>query len=95
MGSAPGIQEPEEFHIRKVMGEVLLIGDLAARTGLSIHTINYYIKLGLIVEAGRATRSGFRLFGDEALQKLLAIIELRQHEVPIREIIARKQNGVL
>lgn len=77
------------------MREVMLIGDLASRTGLSIHTINYYLKLGLIAEAGRTSRSGFRLFGNEALGQLQTIIGLRQQHVPIREIIARKRDGVL
>jgi DNA-binding transcriptional MerR regulator len=77
------------------MREVLLIGDLASRTGLSIHTINYYIKLGLIAIAGRVERSGFRVFNDQTLRDLERIIELRRAETPIREIVARKRDGVL
>lgn len=74
---------------------MLLIGDLASRTGLSIHTINYYLKLGLVEAAGRAERSGFRLFGISTLMDLQRIIELRSNNVPIKEIIVRKRNGVL
>jgi len=77
------------------MSEVYLIGDLASRTGLSIHTINYYIQIGLIVAASRAERSGFRLFNSDTLRDLEHIIELRHSEVPIREILARKRDGVL
>ncbi len=76
-------------------GPVYLISDLASRTGLSIHTINYYIKLGLIREAARAERSGYRLFNDETLATLERIINLRRRQVPIREILARKENGIL
>jgi len=77
------------------MPEVLLIGDLASRTGLSIHTINYYIKLGLIIEASRAERSGFRLFSEVELHSLERVIELRRQNIPIREILVRKRDGVL
>ena len=77
------------------MKDVLLIGDLASRTGLSIHTINYYIKLGLIEPKGRAERSGFRIFTQETLNALQRIIALRNREVPIREIVARKRDGIL
>lgn len=72
-----------------------MIGDLASRTGLSIHTINYYINLGLIKEAARSSRSGYRMFNDDALDTLHRIIDLRQHDVSIREIVARKKNGIL
>jgi len=77
------------------MREVLLIGDLASRTGLSIHTINYYLKLGLVEATGRAERSGFRIFGESTLMDLQRIIELRNNKIPIREILIRKRNGVL
>jgi DNA-binding transcriptional MerR regulator len=77
------------------MKEVLLIGDLASRTGLSIHTINYYLKLGLIEAKGRAERSGFRIFNLDSLEVLQRIVELRRSHVPIKELIARKRDGVL
>ncbi len=77
------------------MRPVFLIGDLASRTGLSIHTLNYYIRLGLIKEAARATRSGYRLFDEETIKTLKRIIDLRRRQVPIKEIVARKENGIL
>ncbi|MCF7811946.1 MerR family transcriptional regulator [bacterium] len=77
------------------MEPVYMIGDLASKTGLSIHTINYYINLGLIKAAARADRSGYRLFNGKALEALNSIIDLRRQKVPIREIVARKENGIL
>jgi len=77
------------------MSPVFLIGDLASRTGLSIHAINYYIRLGLIKEVTRAERSGFRLFSDDTVKDLEEIIRLRQRKISIREILARKDNGIL
>jgi len=73
----------------------LLIRDLASRTGLSIHTLNYYIRLGLITAVARADRSGYRLFNEETIEALQRIIDLRRRQVPIKEILARKNNGIL
>lgn len=77
------------------MRPVFLIGDLASQTGLSIHTLNYYIRLGLIEEVTRSDRSGYRLFNEETIKTLKNIIRLRQRQTPIREIVARKNNGIL
>jgi DNA-binding transcriptional MerR regulator len=77
------------------MTPVMLIGDLASRTGLSIHTINFYIRLGLINESTRSERSGYRLFNERTIKELESIIELRRSNVPISEILARKRNGIL
>jgi DNA-binding transcriptional MerR regulator len=77
------------------MEPVFMIGDLASKTGLSIHTINYYLNLGLIEAAARADRSGYRLFNNNTLETLNKIIELRRQKVPIRELVARKENGIL
>ncbi len=77
------------------MSPVFLIGDLASQTGLSIHTLNYYIRLGLIEEVTRSDRSGYRLFNAETVKTLKKVIRLRQRQTPIREIVARKNNGIL
>lgn len=72
-----------------------LIGDLASKTGLSKHAINYYIKLGLVDATSRAERSGYRLFDDYALEELQRVVDLRRRKIPIREILARKHDGIL
>ena len=77
------------------MRPVFLIGDLTSQTGLSIHTLNYYIRLDLIEEVARSNRSGYRLFNEETVKTLKKIIRLRQRQTPIREIVARKNNGIL
>jgi len=77
------------------MQSVLLIGDLASQTGLSIHTLNYYMRLGLISEVTRADRSGYRLFDERTVQTLVRIIDLRRRQIPIKEILARKKDGIL
>ena len=77
------------------MNPVMLISDLASRTGLSIYTINYYIGLGLIRETACAERSGYRLFNQETVKSLHKIMEMRRRRVPIKEIVRRKQDGLL
>jgi len=74
---------------------VYLIGDLARKTGLSVDTLNYYLRIGLIAEQSRSERSGYRLFNDDTVEELKQIIKLRQQHVPIKEIIQKKTNGVL
>jgi len=74
---------------------VYLIGDLARKTGLSVDTLNYYLRIGLITEESRSERSGYRLFSDMTVKELERIIQLRQQHVPIKEIIRIKTDGVL
>lgn len=72
-----------------------LIGDVATKTGLSIDTINYYLRIGLIKEVGRSERSGYRYFNNETVELLMKIIDLRLNYVPIREIKKRMKDGIL
>jgi len=73
---------------------VYLIGDLSTQTGLSRHTVNYYINIGLIEETGRS-QNNYRFFDDEVLERLNRIIELRNKNVSIKKIkeILSKDGG--
>ncbi len=76
------------------MENIYLIGDLARKTGLSVDTLNYYLRIGLISEVARSERSGYRLFDDTTVDELNTIIDLRQQHTPIKEIIRIKADGV-
>ena len=65
---------------------IYMIGDLARITGLSKHTLNYYLNIGLVSPIGRSERSRYRYFDDSTVQKLDRIIELRKSKVSIRQI---------
>ncbi len=65
---------------------IYMIGDLARITGLSKHTLNYYLNIGLIAPVGRSERSRYRYFDDSTVRKLERIIELRKSKVRIRQI---------
>lgn len=74
----------------RVSGEKLsnihLIKDLSIITGLSVYTIKYYLKLGLIKEAGRSPGTNFRYFDDSTVRRLKKIRELRIQKHSLREI---------
>ncbi len=49
--------------------EMLQIGEVADRVGLSLRTVRYYEEMGLLVPAQR-TEGGFRLYTDEQVERL-------------------------
>ena len=65
--------------------ELMTVGDLAARTGLSIKAIRELEGRGLIYSAGRSP-SNYRLFDDTALWCVQAIRNLRSLGLTISEI---------
>lgn len=71
------------------MKNIYLLKDLSIRTGLSIYTIKYYLKLGLVKEIGRSPDTNFRYFNDTTVKKLLSIRELRKANKSI-DTIKRK-----
>ena len=77
------------------MQNIYLIGDLTRKTDFSLDTLNYYLRIGLIEEIGRSERNNYRYFDDSTVEELQKIAELRLQKVPIKEIIRRKENGIL
>lgn len=51
---------------------MMRIGEVTARTGLSLRTVRYYEEVGLVVPSGR-TEGGFRLYTEEDLARLLVV----------------------
>ncbi len=52
-----------------VREELLQIGEVAARVGLSLRTIRYYEEVGLVTPAARSD-GGFRLYSEKELRRL-------------------------
>ena len=69
-----------------IRDNVLLIKDLARISGQSIHTIKYYLKIGLIKEEGRSPETRFRYFDNSTLRTLSDIRSLRREQMSIRQI---------
>jgi len=65
---------------------IYLIKDLARITGYSIHTIKYYLKIGLIKEVSRSPETRFRYFDDSTIKRLKDIRLLRKEGKSIKEI---------
>ena len=62
------------------MGRVtggLRIGELAARTGLTVRTLRHYESIRLLEPVER-TESGYRRYRTEDAQRLYAIVALRE-----------------
>lgn len=68
------------------MANIYLIKDLARLTGYSIHTLKYYLKVGLLKEVSRSPETRFRYFDDSTIEKLKRIRTLRKEKRSIREI---------
>ncbi len=68
------------------MTEALTIREVAAKTGISTHTLRYYERIGLVQAVPRA-RSGHRRYGDDELRWLDLIKKLHATEMPIRKML--------
>jgi len=77
------------------MKSIYLIGDLAKETELSVDTLNYYLRIGLIEEVERSPRNNYRLFDDSTIKTLEKIKKLRLKKVSIKEIMRKKKSGIL
>ncbi len=65
---------------------VYLIKDLSRLSGHSVHTLKFYLKLGLIQETGRSPETRFRYFDDTTLSRLSQIRAWRKQEKSLAEI---------
>jgi DNA-binding transcriptional MerR regulator len=63
-----------------------LIKDLSRLSGYSIHTIKYYLRIGLLKEKARSPETGFRFFDDQSVVHLEKIRVLRRQGRPIKQI---------
>jgi MerR family copper efflux transcriptional regulator len=52
------------------------IGELASRVTLSLRTVRFYEEAGLVLPAGR-TPGGFRLYTEDAVERLLLIKQMK------------------
>jgi len=66
--------------------KIYLIKDLSRLSGLSVYTIKYYLKLGLIKEISRSHETNFRYFDDSTVEELKRIIALRREKVSLGKI---------
>ena len=65
--------------------ELLQIGDVAERVGLSLRTVRYYEELGLVSPSAR-TDGGFRLYAERDIQRLLALKRMKGLGLSLEEM---------
>lgn len=70
------------------MEAIYLLKDLAQLSGLSIDTVKYYLKIGLIKEVERSPSTNFRYFNDSTVKRLAQIRKMRKDNMPLRVIKA-------
>lgn len=63
----------------------MTIGQLAARTGLSVRTLRFYADSGVLPEAGRS-EAGYRLFGSGAVARARLVRALRELGVGLEDV---------
>ncbi len=82
------------------MADLLKVGELSKRTGVSVRTLHHYDAIGILSPSGRS-QSGHRLYRREDALRLQQIISLRQIGLSldeIRETLKRPDanaNGIL
>jgi len=64
---------------------MMTVNEVSKMTGVSIRTLQYYDKIGLLKPA-EYTESGYRLYDDAALERLQQILLFRELEFPLKDI---------
>ena len=67
--------------------DIYLMKDLSRMTGVSIYTIKYYLKMGLIKEVGRSSETNFRYFDSQTVDNLKKIIAYKKENVSLARIL--------
>ena len=65
---------------------VYLMKDLSRLSGHSIHTLKFYLNIGLIQESGRSPQTNFRYFNDHTLEQLSRIRAWRKAKRSLKDI---------
>lgn len=69
----------------KMEKKMRTVNEVSLLTGVSIRTLQYYDKIGLLHPTGH-TESGYRLYDDSALEVLQQILLFRELAFPLKEI---------
>ncbi len=68
------------------MNKLYLIKDVSRISGLSVYTVKYYLKLGIVKESGRSPETNYRYFDEGTVKKLKKIRQLRKEKISLRKI---------
>lgn len=79
------VAHAESNIVRGRVDEVMKVGRLAERTGLTVRTLHHYDEIGLL-SPNRRTPSGHRLYGDAEVRRLQQIASLKHLGLTLDEI---------
>jgi DNA-binding transcriptional MerR regulator len=65
--------------------DLMQIGEIAERVGLSLRTVRYYEEVGVLTPPTR-TSGGFRLYGEDHIAQLLTIMQMKPLDFSIEEM---------
>ena len=68
------------------MRNIYLLKDLAKISGVSTHTLKFYLRLGILKEIGRSPETNFRYFDDSSFERLKKIRDLKERKMSLKEI---------
>jgi len=66
---------------------MMTVHEVSRMAGISIRTLHYYDEIGLLSPT-QTTDAGYRLYDDDALERLQLIMLFRELEFPLRDIAA-------
>lgn len=61
------------------------VHEVSRMSGVTIRTLRYYDRIGLLTPAAR-TESGYRLYDGDSLKRLQRILLLRELEIPLKDV---------
>ncbi len=70
------------------------VKEVAGMTGISVRTLHYYDEIGLF-KPTKVTEAGYRLYDDEALDRLGQILVFRELDLPLADIKLIMENPTL
>ena len=73
------------LYVQQTFSDLILIGELSDRVGVSAHTIRYYERLGLL-EPPKRTESQYRIYGEENEERLKFIQKAKRFGLSLDEI---------
>jgi DNA-binding transcriptional MerR regulator len=71
---------------RNPMKNIYLLKDLSRISGLTTHTLKFYLRIGLLKEFGRSPETNFRYFDDASLRTIKRIKALQERDKTLSEI---------
>lgn len=80
------LNDIDESVLEESMNRPLTVSEVAERIGLSVHTLRWYERIGLLEQVQRGT-SGYRRYTESDIGWLLTLLRLRATGMPVRDMV--------